>query len=108
MRWLTGRASLATAPMCFMLLIAELSSNNAPGFAGDGKTMKLRFRLRTLFVFMTILAVQSAVCLPMLREWQKNQEIEEIWRQIDAARGSYSVGTYILTSAPLIDDLDRH
>jgi hypothetical protein len=33
-----------------------------------------QFSLRTLFVILTIVAVQSAVCLPMLREWQSRRE----------------------------------
>ena len=31
------------------------------------------FSLRTLFLAMTILAVQCAVCLPALRQWQRIQ-----------------------------------
>ncbi len=32
-----------------------------------------QFRLRTLFVVTAIVAVQSAVCCLMLREWQRQQ-----------------------------------
>ena len=28
-----------------------------------------QFRLRTLFVIVTVVAAQCAICLPMLREW---------------------------------------
>src|SRR5665213_3508425 len=34
---------------------------------------RFQFRLRTLLVVVTIVAVQCAVCLPMLREWQESQ-----------------------------------
>ena len=32
---------------------------------------RFQFRLRTLFVVVTIVAVQCAVCLPAYREWQR-------------------------------------
>jgi hypothetical protein len=34
---------------------------------------RFQFRLRTLFVVLTIVAVQCAVCLPGLRQWQRMQ-----------------------------------
>jgi hypothetical protein len=34
-----------------------------------------QFSLRTLFVVTAVVAVQCAVCLPMLREWKLEQEI---------------------------------
>ena len=36
---------------------------------------RFQFRLRTLFVVAAIVAVQCAVCLPMLKEWQAQREI---------------------------------
>lgn len=41
-----------------------------------------RFRLRTLFLIMTIVAVQCAVCLPALKEWQERKAIEESIQKI--------------------------
>lgn len=35
---------------------------------------RLQFRLRTLFVITTIVAIQCAVCLPMWREWKQQQD----------------------------------
>jgi hypothetical protein len=35
---------------------------------------RFQFRLRTLFVIATIVAVQCAVCLPMLKEWEARRE----------------------------------
>jgi hypothetical protein len=40
-----------------------------------------QFSLRSLFVAMTILAVQCAVCFPMLRAYEVNCELEEAMRQ---------------------------
>lgn len=39
---------------------------------------RFEFRLRTLFVIMTILAVECAMCLPMLREWQRQEQLRRI------------------------------
>jgi hypothetical protein len=33
-----------------------------------------QFSLRTLLVVVTIIAVQCAVCLPLLREWQQRRQ----------------------------------
>jgi hypothetical protein len=41
-----------------------------------------QFSLRTLFVVVATLAVECAVCLPMLREWQKSQQREFAKRQV--------------------------
>ena len=38
------------------------------------KRRRFQFRLRTLIVVMAIVAVQCAVCLPMLREWKERDE----------------------------------
>jgi hypothetical protein len=35
------------------------------------KRRRFQFRLRTLFLAATIVAVQCAVCLSMLKEWQE-------------------------------------
>jgi hypothetical protein len=45
----------------------------------DNVAMRLRrfqFRLRTLFVVMTILAIQYGVCIPAIKEWQHQRERE--------------------------------
>lgn len=34
---------------------------------------RFQFHVRTLFVVATVVAVQCATCLPMLREWQERQ-----------------------------------
>ena len=39
---------------------------------------RFQFRLRTLFVIVTILAVECAVCLPMLREWEANRNLTDV------------------------------
>jgi hypothetical protein len=50
-----------------------------------------QFSLRTLLlVVVTIAAVQCAVCLPMLREWQERVE----WRD---AGGTGSIGPFAFT-----------
>jgi hypothetical protein len=36
---------------------------------------RFQFRLRTLFVIVTFVAVQCAVCLPALREWQHQRRV---------------------------------
>jgi hypothetical protein len=38
---------------------------------------RFQFRLRTLFVVAAIVAVQCAVCLPMLRDWEARREYRE-------------------------------
>ena len=35
---------------------------------------RFQFRLRTLFVVVAIVAVQCAVCLPILREWEEREQ----------------------------------
>jgi hypothetical protein len=77
-----------------------------------------QFSLRTLLLAIAIVAVQCAVCLPMLREWQqRKQNIKELERLLAATTirwrgspGSNSSGVYRLrgyTSIPLDDILDR-
>jgi hypothetical protein len=39
---------------------------------------RFQFCLRTLFVAVTIVAVQRAVCLPALKEWQLQREAAQI------------------------------
>jgi Tfp pilus assembly protein FimT len=39
---------------------------------------RFQFRLRTLFVIVTIVAVQCAVCLPMLKKWQRHEQMRRI------------------------------
>jgi hypothetical protein len=55
------------------------------------KRGRFQFSLRTLFVVATIIAVQCAVCLPMLREWQENDSssiverflrVEQLYREM--------------------------
>jgi hypothetical protein len=41
---------------------------------------RFQFRLRTLFVGLTIVAIQCAVCLPALKEWRA-QEVERKRRE---------------------------
>jgi len=36
---------------------------------------RFQFRLRTLILFTAIVAVQCAVCLPALKEWQAKKDI---------------------------------
>jgi hypothetical protein len=38
---------------------------------------RFQFRLRTLMLLAAILAVQCAVCLPALREWQAQKEVSK-------------------------------
>jgi len=45
------------------------------------QTPKLRwfqYRLRTIFTVVTIVAVQCAVCFPMLREWECAKKLRQI------------------------------
>jgi hypothetical protein len=42
---------------------------------------RFQFRLRMLFIAMTILAVQCAVCLPMLKEWKAQEPRRASYRQ---------------------------
>jgi Tfp pilus assembly protein FimT len=55
---------------------------------------RFQFSLRSLFVVTAIVAVQCAVCLPMLRKWQQARRVEEelrrMWVEIDNARVSDS------------------
>ena len=37
-----------------------------------------QFSLRTLLVVVTVAAVKCAVCLPMLREWQRREAVRQI------------------------------
>jgi hypothetical protein len=47
-----------------------------------------QFRLRTLFVFTTIAAVQCAFCLPMLRKWEARRYYrEQLQLMIKAQQG---------------------
>jgi hypothetical protein len=39
---------------------------------------RFQFRLRSLFVVMTILAVQCAVCFPAVKEWEKQEQVKKI------------------------------
>jgi hypothetical protein len=49
-----------------------------------------RFSLRSLLIFVAIAAVQSAVCLPMLSEWQKyNNSAERMRRWSELLRRSF-------------------
>jgi hypothetical protein len=43
---------------------------------------RFQFRLRTLFVVATVVAVQCATCLPMFREWQQREQHEANRTQI--------------------------
>ena len=49
-----------------------------------------QFSLRTLMIIVTIAAVESAVCLPMVREWQERIE----WTD---AGGTGSIGPFTFT-----------
>ena len=49
-----------------------------PPKADPPKRRWFQFRLRTLFVVVTIAAVQCAACLPMLREWQHQEKLRRI------------------------------
>lgn len=41
---------------------------------------RFQFRLRTLFLVMTTVAVQCAVCLPGVKEWEKQEQLKLIER----------------------------
>jgi hypothetical protein len=41
-----------------------------------------QFRLRTFILIVAIAAVQCAVCLPMLREWQSRRELERKLQEV--------------------------
>ena len=63
------------------LLRLRVAADNAametePTKAGPPKRKRrwFQFSLRTLMVVMAIVAVQCAVCLPMLREWKERDE----------------------------------
>lgn len=43
-----------------------------------------QFSLRTLFVVMTIVAVQCAVCFPPLREWRERR-VDDAYRELSEA-----------------------
>jgi hypothetical protein len=56
------------------------------------QTPKLRwfqFRLRTIFTVVTIVAVQCAVCFPMLREWKSRTASFKKLRQVGLALHNY-------------------
>jgi hypothetical protein len=45
---------------------------------------RFQFRLRTVFLIVAIVAIECAVCLPMLREWKERDEYrrEQVRRTI--------------------------
>jgi hypothetical protein len=59
---------------------------------------RFQFSLWTLFVAVAIVAVQCAVCLPILKEWQDRQQI----KRIAEAMGLYTAMREIV--APPIRD----
>ncbi len=50
---------------------------------------RFQFRLRTLMLIVAIVAVQCAVCLPALKEWQRIEQ----WRRIEEALQPTSGGS---------------
>jgi hypothetical protein len=72
----------------------------------ERKRRRLQFSLRTLFVVVTILAVECAVCLPMLREWEANRKWQE--RQAEHITSQRGRRTIILEihSGPLFLPFD--
>jgi hypothetical protein len=64
------------------------------------KRRRFQFRLRTLSVIVAIVAVQCAVCLLMLREWQRQSEEVERHERVRAIlntwqmQGGVSGGTW--------------
>jgi hypothetical protein len=51
-----------------------------------------QFSLRTLFVIVTILAVDCSVCLPILRDWQaqeRQRELDDAFRSFKEHTGGY-------------------
>jgi hypothetical protein len=56
-----------------------------------------QIHLRTLFLIVTIVSVQCAVCLPALREWQSLQKLRRIGLALHNYEGNskkrYSVST---------------
>jgi hypothetical protein len=50
---------------------------------------RFQFRLRTLFVIVTIVAIQCEVCLPMLREWQARNRTHTL---VERLRGLVHMG----------------
>jgi Tfp pilus assembly major pilin PilA len=55
-----------------------------------------QFSLRTLMIVVAIVAVQCAVCLPMLKKWQTQQKM----RQIAAAIHSWPHKLYWTHASP--------
>ncbi len=54
----------------------------AAGDYNPGMTLpRFQFRLRTLLLIVAIVAIQCAVCLPSLKEWQKRRDLDEARRE---------------------------
>ena len=53
---------------------------------------RFQFRLRTLLLLVSIVAVQCAVYLPALREWQKRRELERSIEGIRAVLEAWNPG----------------
>jgi hypothetical protein len=64
------------------------------------KLPRFQFRLRTLLLLVTIVAAQCFVCLPMLREWRKQNE----WRDVG---GTGSIAPFKTTIVCYFDRLVR-
>jgi hypothetical protein len=83
--------------------------------SSNAQTPKLRwfqFRLRTIFTVVTIVAVQCAVCFPMLREWKSRTAVFEKLRQVGFALHNYegynSQRRYPHTNAPKSSELNAY
>jgi hypothetical protein len=55
--------------------------------------LRFQFRLRTLILFTAIVAVQCAVCLPALKEWQAQKDLPK-WTD---AGGTGTIGPFQTT-----------
>jgi hypothetical protein len=62
---------------------------------------RFQFRLRTVFVVVTIVAVQCAACVPTLKEWQRLQQVrgqrlEAVGRLLAATMSVNSMNSNLL------------
>jgi hypothetical protein len=46
-----------------------------------------QFSLRTLMIVVTSVSVECAVCLPMLREWEANRQLDDAMRSYKESHG---------------------
>ena len=58
---------------------------------------RFQFHLRTFFVIVVIVAVQFAVCLPMLKEWQ---ELPATWTTVPTNEVNYLAALSVSVRRP--------